>query len=317
MAASAGVLRALGQEYGLVKVMSTLYKEKTTLSADKIKGYLSNSAVLTALKKITDRPELTYNYIKAIFRLAEANKGTPLDKYYNFIFELEEAARTDIINQLATGSDATEVMNLLDMLMSKPDVPQDVRPLIPASAPSVSSVPSSVPSSVSSVPSSVPSSVVSTVPSSDVSTVPSAAAASVAETTSTVKKINRKVRPVASTASKATDLTSDLTALSIGFKIHLKDDKLNTDKYDVLMLNVEHSSSAKLLVVDIDSCSSVIYPVAIDLAPNSTNRDVLNYVVKVLAEASSKNLKCHTAYHVYTVKTFTSTDRLLYISIQN
>lgn len=298
MAASAGVLRSLGQEYGLVKVMSILYKEKTTLSADKIKGYLSNSAVLTALKKITDRPELTYNYIKAIFRLAEANTDTP---YYDFIFELEPSAKTEIVNELATGSDVKEMLEMLNTLMShQKDVPQDVRPLIPASSASISATDSD---SVLTAPASV-------------------------ETTSTVKKISRKPRPAstassASTVSSASASTSTSTvtaassALGVGFKIHLKDDKLNTDKYDVLMLNVEHSSSAKLLVVDIDSCSSVIYPVAIDLAPNSSNRDVLNYIVKVLAEASSKSLKCHTAYHVYTVKSFTNTDRLLYINIQN
>jgi hypothetical protein len=291
MAASAGVLRSLGQEYGLVKVMSILYKEKTTLSADKIKGYLNNSAVLTALKKITDRPELTYNYIKAIFRLAEANTDTP---YYDFIFELEPSAKTEIVNELATGSDVKEMLEMLNTLMShQKDVPQDVRPLIPASSASISST--------------------------DSDSVLTAPPASV-ETTSTVKKISRKPRP-ASTASSASasasTASSASSALGVGFKIHLKDDKLNTDKYDVLMLNVEHSSSAKLLVVDIDSCSSVIYPVAIDLAPNSSNRDVLNYIVKVLAEASSKSLKCHTAYHVYTVKSFTNTDRLLYINIQN
>lgn len=90
---------------------------------------------------------------------------------------------------------------------------------------------------------------------------------------------------------------------------------MNKDKHKESMLNNINNTHAKLLVIDIESCTDVIYPVAIDLAPESTNQDILDYIVKVLTEATQKNLKCHTNFHVFTVRTWTDSSRVIYISV--
>ncbi len=350
MAGTAGTaLRALGQEFGVVKIMSVLFKERTQIPIDKIRSYLTNPSALTALKTISERPDLTVNQIKAVFRLVDtgASRKNSLDTYFKFIFHtLEPEARVDMINELATGDDVQEVYDVMDLLLSHQSVPQSVESLRIPTAPAIPSIsealpveplqPRRVPTQESISVASVSSGASSAASASTASELASASTATTASTASdsTVstapKKITRKVRvrPAASIASTESDEVSfmtsstqvaseqdDVVKFKTGFKIHVKNESLNFDKYDTKMLDKRHNERAKLLVVDIDSCTDIIYPVAVDLPPGSLNKDVLVNIVKVLTEASSKNLKCHTTYHVYAVKSWNNTDRVTYVNI--
>jgi hypothetical protein len=354
MAGTAGTaLRALGQEFGVVKAMSVLFKERTQIPIDKIRSYLGNASALTALKTISERPDLNINQIKAVFRLADtygATRKNSLDAYFKFIFQtLEPAARLDMVNELSTGDDVQEVYDVMDLLLAHQTVPQNMDslniPTAPAAMPLMNEpLPVDLeplqPRQVTEQPPEESISVgsASTASSSLIDSDSLASSALIGDLTASTgltastasKKVTRKVRarPAASVATTESDEVSFMTTTTkvssepeddvkfkVGFKIHVKSEGLNFDKYDTTMLDKRHNEHAKLLVVDIDSCTDIIYPVAVDLPPGSLNKDVLVNIVKVLTEASSKNLRCHTTYHVYAVKAWNSTERVTYVNV--
>jgi hypothetical protein len=373
--ATAATFRALGKEFDIVNVMATLFKSKTPVTPEKLRSYVMNATVHSALKKINDLAQLNAQTINAIFRVFETHalskRRFSLNEYLNEITKLAMSQTVhEVITMFATeGSDVELAFTMLDSLVSS----QEPAASMPASDGS-----------------SMPASDGSSMPASDGSSMPASTATSA--TTVSKPKIIRKPRPVASkasvasvaasaetvsmataltltssaltssnesaltssnesvltsanesaltsskesaltsskesalTSSKESALTSSKesalssastdTEISKGFKIHVKKDKLNKDKYDSSMLERVYNTEAKLLVVDIESCKHLIYPVAVDLPPSSTNQDLLTSVVNVLTQASEKNLKCHTTLHVYAVKAWSNTDRVTYINI--
>lgn len=338
--------RSAGMTYGIPKVFAVLFKAKAPLA--EIKQYLQDETVMNALKKVNSDDSLntSSSVIKAVFALYR-RKDTltegSLQSYYDFILgdgkNVVDSLYEDIITADKGGSwkDFVDTLNML-MYRSKPaaaatqPIQAPVNPPNPTYPPSIaSSVPASEPSigSSASGTSALTTSALTT-SGLTTSTKPritlKAKAPSVASTT-TVTSVTSvtsgsSTATIASGASGAsgTSTSTDFSAkggLSAGYKIHIKDDSLNKEKHKDSALKDVHNTRAKLLVIDIESCTDVIYPVAIDLAPESTNQDILDYIVKVLTEASQKNLKCHTStsYHVFTIRAMTDSSRVLYISV--
>ena len=314
--ASASAFRAIGKEFGIINVMVTLFQAKTPLTTENLRVYLNNSSILSALKKINDLPNLDITYIKAIFRIAETYSGR---KYSlnEYLTELVSLASSKEVSQVTLtlstdGSNVESAYKMLDDMArihgSVPAAPE------PEPAPDASSLVAEAtpePSAASTAATSKPKitrkprpvatpSVASAASALTSSTLTSAAPSALTSSTLT----SAAPSSLTSAASSLTSVASSLTEIEIGkgFKIHVKDDMLNTSKYEAGIL-------------DIDSCKDIIYPVAIDLSPGATYRDILTYVAKVLTEASAKNLKCHTALHVYTIKSWNSTDRVTYLKI--
>ncbi len=343
--------RSAGMTYGIPKVFAVLFKAKAPLA--EIKQYLQDETVMNALKKVNSDDSLntSSSVIKAVFALYR-RKDTltegSLQSYYDFILgdgkNVVDSLYEDIITADKGGSwkDFVDTLNML-IYRSKPAAaatqPMQA-PVTPTNPPSIaSSVPASEPSigssasGTSALTTSALTTSALTTSGLTTSTKPritlKAKAPSVASTT-TVTSVT-SVTSGSSTATLAsgasgvsgasgTSTSTDFSAkggLSAGYKIHIKDDSLNKEKHKDSALKDVHNTRAKLLVIDIESCTDVIYPVAIDLAPESTNQDILDYIVKVLTEASQKNLKCHTStsYHVFTIRAMTDSSRVLYISV--
>lgn len=117
---------------------------------------------------------------------------------------------------------------------------------------------------------------------------------------------------------KKITLTSALEnfALAENKAVYLKGGEVNFLKYDQKDLEKVYNKNAKLLIIDIETCKDTIYPVNVDLNPNSSLRDILTYIGKVLKEAVSKSLKCHADLHVYKIADLIDTDRIIYLNIK-
>jgi len=319
--ATAATFRALGKEFDIVNVMATLFKSKTPVTPEKLRSYVMNDTVKSALKKINDLPHLNSQTINAIFRVFETHalskRRFSLNEYLNEITKLAMSQTVhEVITMFSTeGSDVELAFTMLDSLVSS----QEPAASMPASE--GSSMPASAATSATTV--SKPKIIRKPRPAAS-----KASVAASAETDSTATALtltssgesaltSSALTSSALTSSKESALSSASTGTEIskGFKIHVKNDKLNKDKYDSSMLERVYNTEAKLLVVDIESCKHLIYPVAVDLPPSSTNQDLLTSVVNVLTQASEKNLKCHTTLHVYAVKAWNNTDRVTYINI--
>jgi hypothetical protein len=310
--------RSVGMSNGIPKVFAILYKEKVPL-AD-IRTALGEESVKTALKQINNADPVNPMAIKAVmvlYRRKDTLTGG-LARYYDFI--LGEGAKTivslyeDIITADKDGQwkDFIEVVN---SMIGKSAAPLPVPAAAASTEPSVTSITSSLnlngPAS-SDLPSELDLLPVSASKASKASTV---SMADTASTASTALTASTKATKTLSLKPRAPSKSA--TTLTLGYKIHIKDGGLNKEKHTESMLKEQYNASAKLLVVDIDSCTEVIYPIAIDLAPESTNQDVLDYIVKVLTEATQKNLKCHhgSSLHVYTIRAWTDSARVLYVNI--
>ena len=305
--ASLAAYRSIGMTYGIKKVLAVLFQDKFPLT--EIESYLKDETVLNTLKKLTEE-SINISVVKAIFTLYRRQStliSGSLQTYYDFI--LTEGKTIDRlyedINDADKAGQWTEFIKTLNMLM----LMNSSKAFEPASSSASSSafVPVLEPASSSA------SSMASTT-GSNVTNI-----TNVTNVTKPKLSLKAKTPSVATTVSGAsgTSTSTDILkgGLTAGYKIHIKDDSLNKDKHKESMLNDINNTNAKLLVIDIESCTDVIYPIAIDLAPESTNKDILDYIVKVLTEATQKNLKCHTSFHVFTVRTWTDSSRVIYISV--
>lgn len=306
--------RSVGMTYGISKVLALLYQAKFPMT--EIKSYLEDETVLNTLKKINS--DTSISVVKAIFTLYR-RKSTltagSLQTYYDFI--LTEGKTIDRLYEDIHDADKanqwTEFIKTLNMLML-----MHRSQLAPAPALEPSLEPSLEPGAAPSESSSLPTPSETSMASTTVTNAPSTSTLTLTSVTKPKLSLKAKTPSVASTVSAASGTsTTDILkgGLTVGYKIHIKDDSLNKDKHKESMLNDINNTHAKLLVIDIVSCTDVIYPVAIDLAPESTNQDILDYIVKVLTEATQKNLKCHTNFHVFTVRTLTDSSRVIYISV--
>jgi hypothetical protein len=319
MAASMAEYRSVGMTYGIKNVLASLFNDKFPLT--EIKSYLKDETVMNTLKKINSDTSLNISVIKAIFilyrRKSTLTAGN-LQTYYDFILTDGKTMVDSLYDDIIDADKAnqwTEFIDAINVLMYRSKSAASASELSPASEPASASA-----SELSSASEPAPASATAATPSE-----PSMASTTGSNVTlisaSTKPKYSFKAKTpsVASTVSGAsgTSTSTDILkgGLTVGYKIHIKDDSLNTDKHKESMLNDINNTHAKLLVIDIESCTDVIYPVAIDLAPESTNKDILDYIVKVLTEATQKNLKCHTNYHVFTVRTWTDSSRVIYISV--
>ena len=317
--------RSVGMTYGIKNVLALLFENKFPMK--EIKSYIEDETVLNTLKNINTDKSLNISMIKAIFilyRRKSTLKGT-LKTYYDFILTegttMVNSLHKDIIEADAAGQ-WTEFIDTLNMLMYRaksstsalePAIATETEraaPPAPAPLPAPTMALASASSNSSTLPAPEPE------PSTTVSNTTNLTLTSVLPSNAT-KKYSLKVSKAPSVASGTSTSAATLLkgGLTVGYKIHIKDDSLNNDKHKESMLNDINNTHAKLLVIDIESCTDVIYPVAIDLAPESTNKDILDYIVKVLTEATQKNLKCHASFHVFTVRALTDSSRVIYISV--
>ena len=307
--------RSVGMSNGIPKVLAQLYKNKGSVSLTDIRTAIGEESVKNALKKINDDDPENIMAIKAILVLYR-QKSTltgDLKRYYDFI--LGDGSKTivslyeDIVNAEKDGQ-WKDFIDTVNGLMNKASPSA-------ATLPAATLTPALTPASTSTslLPAAAAPSLESVSLVSAASAVPSEGAATAASSLSSLTVDTTKTKSTVSLSLKARVPAKVSGSLNVGYKIHIKDGALNKEKHNEL--KEQYNASAKLLVVDIESCTEVIYPIAIDLAPESTNQDVLDYIVKVLTEATQKNLKCHTgsSLHVFTIRTWTDTPRVLYVNI--
>jgi hypothetical protein len=352
--ASPGLLRSLGAKHQLPKVMALLAKDTKRPTTEEMNALIEDEGVLYGLKKVEKLSDRTLEDVKAIFVLGrrydpEVFSGAALeDVIDNFVDndnrellagEIVEADKTDEAweEQL---DNILLILGLLDQhdqddQGQEDDQDVDVPPPTQAqkkdnSADIAAVAAAAATAAVAALGAQKPETKAAPEPKPKTKSEISMTSAPAATAPIQIKsKITPKANPKptvseATSSSSTPALTASLTpsltletakSISNGFRVNLATGELNFTKYTDTFLDAEFNRSAKLLVIDIDSCKDTMYPAAVDLAPGSTNRHVLGYVVKVLAQALSKGLRCHTSLHVYTVSGFTNTERVTYLSL--
>ena len=104
-------------------------------------------------------------------------------------------------------------------------------------------------------------------------------------------------------------------SLEVGSVLNITNEKLDYTLYKDSYLDAICNEHAAILIIDIESCKEIIYPITIDLYPGSTNRDVIGYITKAINEASLKLPSCHTTLASYTVKEWVKEARYIYIKV--
>lgn len=103
------------------------------------------------------------------------------------------------------------------------------------------------------------------------------------------------------------------TNFAIGGFIYTKGGELDQSRYDNLSHIINENSCT--LLVDIDTCKTLIYPIYLNIFKNSTQLDVYRLVVKALLEVDNFDIPCRTetSMHTYNIIKLDKQDRYIYI----
>jgi hypothetical protein len=313
--ASKSDLRELGDKYSVKAAMVILSKSKEKLlKKTELEECLKISTVAKHLQNISVDDSIVNKEacFKTIFNLCQKFKLKldTLNEYLDFIFAKVNGKypHLDVVNSLSNSEeDFDENIQLFAELIAMDE-----------------SVFTSSQSSSQEKSSKLSSSLESAAEKTSTAT---ATSTSTSTSTSTLKAPTKAEKETSSTRTststvsapvKRITLTSSILKVNLqeGENVYLKGGEINYAKYKESDLAKIYNINAKLFIVDIDTCKDTIYPVAIDLSPNSTIKEVLAYIGKVLKDAASKSLKCHTDLHVYKISNLMENDRVTYLSLK-